>query len=274
MPLRDLLRPRRRLPRTIAPELEAERSSTAPWMYSWRLTPEVAIDSGPELRSVHETRRETIEPVVRKALAAAGPGATLLDLGCNEGWFGHMALEWGAARVVGVDVRALNIRRARLIRDHFGIPGDRLEFQQVSIHDLDPERLGTFDVVLFLGLIYHLENPIGALRVARALTDGLVVVESQLTSENEPMKVGWGQVGIFKDVDTHWAAVLEPATEQRDEGNPLASFGGVLSLVPNRAALLQALEVVGYREPRMLAAPPHADPQYVDGHRGIAVAAV
>jgi tRNA (mo5U34)-methyltransferase len=274
MPLRDLLRPRRRLPRAIAPELEAERTSTAPWMYSWQLTPDVEIDSGPELRSVHETRRAMIEPIVREALAAAGPDATLLDLGCNEGWFGQLALEWGAARVVGVDVRGLNIRRARLIRDHFGIPRDRLDFEQASVHDLDPARLGTFDVVLVLGLIYHLENPIGALRVARELTDGLVVVESQLTSQEAAMKVGWGQVGLFKDVDTHWASVLEPATEQADEGNPLASFGGVLSLVPNRAALLQALEVVGFRERRMLAAPPRADPQYVEGHRGVAVAAV
>lgn len=139
------------------------------------------------------------------------------------------------------------------------------------MHELDPKRLGRFDVVLMLG-IYHLEDPIGALRVTRALTDGVVVVESQLTSSNDPMQVGWGKAGVFKEVDAHWAAVLEPAPEQREDGNPLASYGGVISLVPNRAALLQAVEVAGYREPRMLDAPAHLDPHYVEGHRGIAFA--
>jgi hypothetical protein len=98
------------------------------------------------------------------------------------------------------------------------------------------------------------------------------VVESQLTSGNQTMRVGWGTAGVFKDVDTHWAAVLEPAAEQREDGNPLASYGGVISLVPNRAALLQALDVAGYREARMLEAPAHLDPQYVEGHRGIGFA--
>jgi hypothetical protein len=66
--------------------------------------------------------------------------------------------------------------------------------------------------------------------------------------------------------------VLVPAAEQREDGNPLASYGGVIRLVPNRAALLQAIEVAGYREPRLLEAPAHLDPQYVEGHRGIAFA--
>jgi SAM-dependent methyltransferase len=270
MALRDLLRRRRGLPRAIGAELDAERHSQSPWMYSWQLTRAVAIDSGPELGSVHASRRDMIEPFVRQVLRAAGPGATVLDLGCNEGWFSHLALEWGAGRVLGIDVRESNVRRATLIRDHFGIPSERLGFEQADVHDLDPERHGTFDVVLVLGLIYHLEDPIGALRVIRSLTRGAVVVESQLTSLNDTIAVGWGRVGDFLHVETHWAAVLEPPTEQRD--NPLASFGGVISLVPNRAALLQALEVVGYSEPRMLDPAANGDPQYLEGHRGIAVA--
>jgi hypothetical protein len=64
--------------------------------------------------------------------------------------------------------------------------------------------------------------------------------------------------------------VLEPAEQQEDEGNPLASFGGVVSLVPNRAALLEAMEVAGFRDVLMLDAPGGANPQYVEGHRGIA----
>jgi tRNA (mo5U34)-methyltransferase len=271
MPLARLLR-RRRLPRAVSPELQAELTSEMPWMYSWKLTRHVEVRSAAAERdTVHTTRLDMITPVLKAAFAAAGPQPSVLDVGCNEGWFAHRALELGAARAIGVDVRESNIRRAELLRRHFDIDGARLGFRQAGVHGLDPEDLGTFDVVLMLGLIYHLEDPIGALRVARSLCHGTIVVESQLTAYNEPIKMGWGQTDVFYDVSTHWAAFLEPATEQEDDGNALASFGGIVSLVPNRAALIQAVEVAGFRDVRMLDASPGANPQYVRGHRGIAV---
>ena len=270
MAFKDLLRRREsRLPRSVSPELEAELRSPLPWMYPWQLTSEVAVGlEGSELPSVHNTRREMIEPVVKAALRAAGPDATVLDLGCNEGWFAHRALDWGAARVVGLDVREANVRRARLIAAHFGLE-DQLRFEHMDVFAAD--TLGTFDVVLVLGLIYHLENPVGALRVARACTRGTAGVESQLTAHNEPIRLGWGSTDAFRETPGHWAAVLEPAEEQDAEGNPLASFGGVVSLVPNRAALVEAMGVAGFADVRMLDAPAHLNPQYVQGHRGIAV---
>jgi hypothetical protein len=150
MPLRNLFR--RRLPRRVGPELEAELGSPIHWMYPWELTKRVSIGPPAELASVHTTRLEMIEPVVRSALAAAGPDASVLDLGCNEGWFAHRALDWGAGRVVGVDVRASNLRRAALVRDHFGISQQRLSFERAGVHELEADRLGQFDVVLMLGL--------------------------------------------------------------------------------------------------------------------------
>jgi hypothetical protein len=100
------------------------------------------------------------------------------------------------------------------------------------VYDLAPDRLGTFDVVLILGLIYHVEDPIGALRHARALTRGLVVIESQLTAYDEAIVYGWDQTDMFRDAAGHWAAVLEAAAEQAEDGNLLSSFGGVVSFVP------------------------------------------
>jgi tRNA (mo5U34)-methyltransferase len=261
---------RRRRRSALAPELEAELRSPLPWMYPWELGHGVTVRlAGPELPSVHDTRRAMIEPVVREAIEAAGPEATVLDLGCNEGWFAHRALDWGAARVVGLDVRESNVRRARLIAQHYGL--DRLRFDRADVFELDLAKLGSFDVVLVLGLIYHLENPVGALRIARALTRGMAVVESQLTAHDEPIRLGWGSTGEFREETGHWAAVVEPADEQQDDGNSLASFGGVVSLVPNRAALLDAMAVAGFRNVRMLEPPAGLNAQYMEGHRGIAV---
>src|SRR5262245_3804963 len=168
---------------TTSAELEHAISGPA-FMYPWRLRDgrEVPLAVA-ELESVHRTRSEMIEARVRGALSAAGPDATALALACNEGWFSQRLRDWGAARVAAVDLRAFNVERATLLRDHYDIPAQRLEFRQADVFELDPAVLGHYDVVFVLGLIYHVENPMGALRLARACTapGGLCVVETQLT---------------------------------------------------------------------------------------------
>jgi 2-polyprenyl-3-methyl-5-hydroxy-6-metoxy-1,4-benzoquinol methylase len=221
-------------------ELEAEINGP-PWTYPWRLRDgrELPIPIA-ELESVHRTRAEMIEDRVRVALADAGPGATALDLACNEGWFSQRLLEWGAARVVALDIRDENVRRARLLRDHFGIPEERLEVRQADVFELDPAEVGSYDVVFVLGLIYHVENPMGVLRLARACTRGLCVIETQLTQQNTPIVHGNGRADELHEADGSFAVVVEGG------GNMLASTGRVLSLVPNRAALVQMANMAGF----------------------------
>jgi tRNA (mo5U34)-methyltransferase len=254
----------------IAPQLAAELRREPRWMYPWRLAPgERAPLLADELESVHATRRDLIEGPVRERLAAVGPGATAVDLACNEGWFSQCMLDWGAARVVGIDVRELHVRRARLVREHFGIEPERLALEEGDVFALDTARLGTFDVVLNLGLVYHVEDPVGAIRRARELTapGGLCVVESQLTRQAEPILHGWGRPDHLESAPASFAARLE----HDQESNTLASAGGVVSLIPNRAALELAMAAAGFEDVRFLEARPGQDPQYVEGDRAIAV---
>jgi tRNA (mo5U34)-methyltransferase len=256
-------------PAPVAEELRRQLDAEAPWMYPWPLRDgTVARVHSDELVQVHVTRCEMIEPAVRAALAAGAPGARVLDLGCNEGLFAHLALRWGAERVVGCDIRERNIRRARAIRSHYGIPSARLEFRRADVRALDPTELGPFDVVLVLGLIYHLEDPVGALRIAHRLTlpGGLCVVESQLTRQREPLIHGWGTSSAWEAADASFAARFED-----DPDNLLASAGGTLSLIPNGAAVELAMRVAGFTGMRWLAASPDHDRQYVERDRGILV---
>jgi tRNA (mo5U34)-methyltransferase len=251
----------------VATELTAEIERGG-WMYEFELTPTSQTPAiGPNLRSVHFTRKEMIEPAVRRALEAAGPDASALDLGCNEGWFSHRLLEWGARRVLGIDIRASNIRRAELIRDHFEIPHDRLVLEQGDVLELDARLLGQFDVVLVLGLIYHLERPLQALRVAHALTRRMCVIESQLTRQDRPIVRGDGVPNVYHQSAESFAAWVES-----DPDNPLASAAGVMSLVPNRAALEALPRWAGFDKVQWLAAKPHHDIQYVAGDRGVVAA--
>jgi hypothetical protein len=96
---------------------------------------------GPELSDIHRTRLELIEEPVRAALSAAGPNATVLDLACNESWFSHRMLGWGAFRAVGIDIRPQLIRRPSWCGIIFEIAPERLELHYADVFDLDASRL-------------------------------------------------------------------------------------------------------------------------------------
>jgi tRNA (mo5U34)-methyltransferase len=264
-PIRRALRGSKR----ISPELAAEVGTDPAWMYPWSLSRGVVTPVlDPELPSIHATRAELIEGRVREALADAGPQASALDLACNEGWFSHRLLDWGAARVVGVDIRGENIRRAELIRQHFGVARDRLELIEGDAYELQPERYGAFDVVLLLGLVYHVENPMGLIRLAYALTRSLCVIESQLTRQTDPIVHGWGTSEQWVSADGSFAARIESDSE----GNPLASATGVLSLIPNRVALEQMARLAGFTKLEFGQPDPRHNPQYVAGDRAVLLA--
>jgi SAM-dependent methyltransferase len=238
-------------------------------MYAWALSDEIATPVlDPELPSIHQTRAELIERPVREAIARAGPQARALDLACNEGWFSHRLLEWGAAQVVAVDIRPENIRRAELIRDHFEIPKERLELIEADVYSLTPQELGSFDVVLLLGLVYHVEDPMGLIRRARALTRSLCAIESQLTRQEAPIVHGWGG----SDSVEHAPGSLAVRVEHDSSANLLASAPGVLSLIPNRMALHQMARMAGFREVGFVNPAPHHNQQYVSGDRGVLLA--
>lgn len=248
---------------TAARELLDELVRPPAWMYPWEIDGFVAPILGAELPSIHSTRAAMIEHYARAALARGGRA---LDLGCSEGWFTHRLREWGADEVLGIDVRETNIRRARLVSGHFGLTG--VTFELGSVFDIDAAKLGTFEVVLCFGLIYHLENPIGALRIARALCAGFCGVETQ-AARAPGGRYTWGATGEYLSTDAAWLTCVESTSDQ--ELTSLASVGGVVSLVPNAAALVEAMRTVGFARVGVVDAPDGGNPQYGNRDRLMAV---
>jgi len=99
-------------------------------------------------------------------------GKRVLDIGAWDGWF-SFEMERRGAEVVAID-RFDNPRfremRARL--------GSRVEYRQVDVYDVSPSALGYFDVVLFLGVLYHLRHPLLALERVCSVTRDMAAVES------------------------------------------------------------------------------------------------
>jgi tRNA (mo5U34)-methyltransferase len=97
------------------------------------------------------------------AIPADLSGRTVLDIGCNGGFYSIEMKRRGAARVVGIDFDAGYLDQARFAA---AMCGAEVEFHQLSVYDV--AALGErFDVVLFMGVLYHLRHPLLALDLIR-----------------------------------------------------------------------------------------------------------
>ena len=93
------------------------------------------------------------------AIPADMTGKSVLDLGCNGGFYSIEMKRRGAQRVVAVDCDERYLDQARFAAE---VTGQDIEFRNLSVYDV--AVLGErFDVVLFMGLLYHLRHPLLAL---------------------------------------------------------------------------------------------------------------
>jgi tRNA (mo5U34)-methyltransferase len=98
------------------------------------------------------------------ALPSDLTGKTVLDIGCNAGFYSVEMAKRGAARVLGIDSDDRYLAQARLASDALGFTG--VEFRNLSVYDV--ARLGErFDLVIFMGVLYHLRHPLLALDLIR-----------------------------------------------------------------------------------------------------------
>jgi SAM-dependent methyltransferase len=241
-------------------------NSEPAWMYEFDLGDGVKTRLlSDELRSIHQTREEMIMSLIDRLFPEGLRGNTCLDVACNEGYFSQLLYRRGG-RVKGIDVREVNIQRACAVREIMGYDPARLVFQMEDFfNNQDPP--GSYHITFFLGILYHLENPMGALRKLRSLTKTVSVIETQLTRQCEPIMSGWGQTSVTLELPASLA--LHQQTDV--ESNRLAAIN-VLSFVPNAAAVKQMLYSAGFSTVAQICARPWHNPQYVNVDRGVFLA--
>lgn len=172
------------------------------------------------------------DPTPKKLLTLKLPprldGMSVLDIGARDGAFSFEAERRGAARVRAVEPLWADAESGARLKRGFELARaalrSKVEDAPTNVHALDREDIGTFDLVLFLGVLYHLRDPIGALqRVASVAGDHLILeTHADLLDARQP------------------AARFYPGTEAR--GDPTNWWG------PNRAALIGMLRGVGFEK--------------------------
>lgn len=226
-------------------EIEEGIKRLSPWNH------EIELPHGLWTRSPDEPRPRGI-PRVKEIVSHAFPsllnacggsleGLRVLDVACNNGGVSIEAAKQGANFVLGVDIVEKYIQQARFVKAALGY--ENVEFEQTSVYDIDAKDIGKFDVTLCLGLLYHLENPVLAMRKVGAVTRHIMVVDTQILPTPEDPKPLWHMAPARKAQLTD-----DP---QKAQWN-LYKDQDYLRFKPNQSAVRRLLKFLGFEKIRII----------------------
>ena len=142
-------------------------------------------------------------------------GKSVLDVGAWDGFYSFEAEKRGARRVLATDHFCWG-GSGWGTKDGFNfahkILGFRVESLEVDVLEITPETVGTFDVVLFLGVLYHMRCPLLVLDRIAAVTDGQLILETivDLTNVGRPALAFYPERELAND-PTNWFGPNESA---------------------------------------------------------------
>jgi SAM-dependent methyltransferase len=169
-------------------ELREEVIRLGPWHIDIEITPEVSsaafLDAPPGTYPEDASRITFHNPHdgflrrIHRAFPGGLEGRSVLDCACNCGAYLFYAKEAGAGRCFGFDIREHWIRQARFLAEHREQPSDDMRFEVVDLYDLPSRAPGRFDLTLFLGIFYHLPDPVTGLKMAADLTNEVLILNT------------------------------------------------------------------------------------------------
>jgi SAM-dependent methyltransferase len=178
----------------------------------------------------------------------------ILDLACLEGLYA-VELALHGATVVGIEGRAVNLAKAAFAKNVFSL--DNLQLLQDDVRNLSLEMHGSFDVVLCLGILYHLDAPdvFSFLTSVADVCRGFAVIDTHVslaltTSHDFGSKMYWGKT------------YAEHAADSRPEEKATrlwSSLDNTTSFWFTRSSLYNALSQVGFSSVFECHIPPEPD---------------
>lgn len=132
-------------------------------------------------------------------------GLSVLDIGCNAGYFSFVAKDRGAEYVCGVDLKQGYIDQAKFCAE---VRDQDLDFRVLDIYELN--QLGrTFDLVLCVGILYHCRHLLMAVEQASLCASGSIVVETAIHPHHQELPlVRYVQSSKYGGADAEGAARL------------------------------------------------------------------
>jgi tRNA (mo5U34)-methyltransferase len=178
----------------------------------------------------HEQRKKYFFAPLVQLLGGSLAGKRVLDLACNAGFWSLAAIEAGAEFVLGVDGRQMHIDQASLVFDVKGVDTSRYRFATADVFALDLSDEEPFDVVLCLGLLYHVSKPFELMDRISAWNADLLVVDTR--------------------VDPRPGPYFRIRGQQMDD--PRQALDRPVALHPSKEAVARLAREFGYRDVKML----------------------
>lgn len=168
-----------------------------------------AIDFGDGLISPGNTPINTLQAQAEAYFHDGLGGKSFLDIGCWDGFNSFEAHKRGARRVLATDHFAWSAacwgsrESFELARSHVA---PSIEVMDIDLPDLSPANIGTFDVVLFAGVFYHLRHPFMALENLSKLATETFIVETHLDllDQDRPAMVFYPGSELANDSTNWW----------------------------------------------------------------------
>lgn len=154
-------------------ELERQIAELGPWFHNLHLPDGTQTCPEHRLGDFPSAKWSKLASYLPEDLS----GATVLDVGCNAGFYSFELAKRGA-KVTGIDSSEHYLNQARWAARVAGL-ADRVEFQQRQIYDLGAAEQ-TWDVVLFMGVLYHLRYPLLGLDIVSRCVGSILVLQSLL----------------------------------------------------------------------------------------------
>jgi tRNA (mo5U34)-methyltransferase len=213
-------------------ELERRVAELGPWFHDIELAHGVRTAPDHPLGDfLQEIWRQ-----VSRYVPADLSGQTVLDIGCNAGFYAQQLRRRGA-RVVGIDHDEHYLRQARFAAEVNGLD---IEYRLLDTYDVE-ELDGEFDYVLFMGVLYHLRYPLYALdRVAR-LPRRRLIVQSMIRGVGGTYRVPEDAPITERQMFEHPRFPAMYFIENRYAGDPTNWW------VPNEAGMEAMLRSAGLR---------------------------
>jgi tRNA (mo5U34)-methyltransferase len=178
----------------------------------------------------HEQRKKYFFAPLVELLGGSLAGKRVLDLACNAGFWSLSAIEAGAEFVLGVDGRQMHIDQASLVFEVKGVETSRYRFATSDVFALDLADEEPFDVVLCLGLLYHVSKPFELMERISAWNTDLLVVDTR--------------------VDPSAGPYFRIRGQQIDD--PRQALDRPVALHPSKGAVARLAREFGYRDVKML----------------------
>jgi SAM-dependent methyltransferase len=196
-------------------ELRAQFPTYQPWHYSYDFVGGLSFPRGDDFDEQYERTRPLqrfrhFMPYLLGAHHGSLRGKRVLDMACNSGFWSVQCALLGAD-VVGFDARPELVAQANFIKHIVGL--QNVEFRILDFWEANPRSLGgTFDIVLNLGLLYHLPSPYDALRLTKSLATQSIVLDTEVyQSPDSVIKVRWEEPRVIRNA--YRSGIIEVASK-------------------------------------------------------------